>query len=315
MTHKGKGSGSGSGGSGPAPFLMKTHEMVEAAETDDVISWGEEGRSFVVWKPVEFARDLLPLHFKHNNFSSFVRQLNTYGFRKVVPHRWEFANESFRRGEQGLLSSIRRRKAAPPLPQSPQPGTSGCSAQLLPPPPPLLFPPSSVTNSGDVHSSSSTSSPSPPPPPTQKLAQLSHENEQLKKHNQILSTELAQAKQQCDELLGFLSKFVDVRGLNFDLLMQENAAAEETTKEREDAVERKEEAKEGKLKLFGVILKGLEVGEGNKGGMRKRGLCEEGDACGVDERRPMKMGFGAPPWMGVSAAAAAVQQRGGKVCN
>ena len=34
--------------------------------------------SFVIWKPAEFARDVLPQCFKHNNLSSFIRQLNTY---------------------------------------------------------------------------------------------------------------------------------------------------------------------------------------------------------------------------------------------
>ena len=59
-------------------FLSKTYDLVSEPALDGVISWGAAGNSFVVWDPSTFARDVLPHNFKHNNFSSFVRQLNTY---------------------------------------------------------------------------------------------------------------------------------------------------------------------------------------------------------------------------------------------
>ncbi|CAN8245994.1 unnamed protein product [Cochlearia groenlandica] len=92
------------------PFLTKTYEMVDDSASDSIVSWTNNYKSFLVKNQAEFSRDLLPRFFKHQNFSSFIRQLNTYGFRKVDPEKWEFANDDFVRGKPYLMKNIHRRK-------------------------------------------------------------------------------------------------------------------------------------------------------------------------------------------------------------
>ena len=44
----------------------------------NVISWSDDGKHFTVHDVNRFTTDVMPEHFSHTNFSSFVRQLNSY---------------------------------------------------------------------------------------------------------------------------------------------------------------------------------------------------------------------------------------------
>lgn len=107
----------------PPMFLEKTYDMLENC-APEIACWSAGGDSFIVKKPLEFAETIIPVYFKHKNFSSFVRQLNFYGFRKVRVDAaelalidgsmdpkdwWEFRHDKFVHERKELLREIKRR--------------------------------------------------------------------------------------------------------------------------------------------------------------------------------------------------------------
>nr|XP_060644437.1 heat shock factor protein 4 [Anolis sagrei ordinatus] len=101
-------------------FLTKLWTLVEDPDTNHLICWSINGTSFHVFDQGRFAKEVLPKYFKHNNMASFVRQLNMYGFRKVVnieqgglvkPERddTEFQHLYFLQGHEHLLEHIKRK--------------------------------------------------------------------------------------------------------------------------------------------------------------------------------------------------------------
>ncbi|GAA5958884.1 hypothetical protein JCM21900_002267 [Sporobolomyces salmonicolor] len=110
---------SGTSKGGMAAFVYKVYDMLENPAVQALISFSEDGKAFEVHNIVDFSAEVLPKYFKHSNFSSFVRQLNMYGFRKVSKGprppkeadllNWEFRHPIFERGRRDLLYTIKRR--------------------------------------------------------------------------------------------------------------------------------------------------------------------------------------------------------------
>ncbi|ORY35476.1 HSF-type DNA-binding-domain-containing protein [Naematelia encephala] len=158
----GQSAGAGGGSAqGPSEFIKKLYKMLEEESAmygkgkapgerrgegakRGSVGWGKGGASFVVWDMNEFTTKVLPQTFRHSNFSSFVRQLNKYGFskikhtdeetgqikenvrihvKKLITHHattltrlvqvWEFQHPNFQAGRRSDLDSIKRKVVAP----------------------------------------------------------------------------------------------------------------------------------------------------------------------------------------------------------
>ncbi|KAK4516681.1 uncharacterized protein ATC70_011659 [Mucor velutinosus] len=113
------------GGTGrtQAVFVNKLYKMLEDISIQNLISWSDRGDLFSVSNPTAFSKSVLPQYFKHNNWQSFVRQLNMYGFHKVNDmihsnltsdnQTWEFKHPHFKRGAIEDLQNIKRKSTKP----------------------------------------------------------------------------------------------------------------------------------------------------------------------------------------------------------
>lgn len=102
------------------------YSFLDESKNTELIRWSDDGNSFIVLDEDEFARRLIPELFKHNNYASFVRQLNMYGFHKKVglsdnsmraserknKSPSEYSNPYFKRGHPELLWLISKPKNA-----------------------------------------------------------------------------------------------------------------------------------------------------------------------------------------------------------
>lgn len=98
-------------------FVQKLYKMLEECQGGNIVGWAPDGKTFLIVDQLEFAKSILPKYFKHQNFASFVRQLNKYDFHKVKTAAFEmysdtaseFKHPDFQQGNVNALDKIKRK--------------------------------------------------------------------------------------------------------------------------------------------------------------------------------------------------------------
>lgn len=94
-------------------FITKLTEILSIDKISHIISWSEDGTCIEIKNQRKFTDEVLPEHFKHSNYSNFIRQLNMYHFKKVkkykIPSIIAYSNQYFKKGADNLIAEINRK--------------------------------------------------------------------------------------------------------------------------------------------------------------------------------------------------------------
>ena len=93
-------------------FLLQLYQILEDDKNKDIIHWGDNGKYFVIENVHDFTEKILPQYYNHNNYSSFVRQLNMYDFhkKKTNSEAHTFQHNKFIKGQEELIKTINRKR-------------------------------------------------------------------------------------------------------------------------------------------------------------------------------------------------------------
>lgn len=91
-------------------FPAKLHAILARPDLSDIVAWMPHGRSWRVLKPREFEIRVISTYFEHAKFSSFIRQANGWGFRRITQgrDRNSYYHELFLRNLPHLCKKMKR---------------------------------------------------------------------------------------------------------------------------------------------------------------------------------------------------------------